>query len=124
MNRKFNIWGREFDLQVMFGNFADNEAKPVQKEALKTFLANLHLIDECKSEVENYCLRKNAKEIGANTIDNIFKYVIPEALYIENTHDNTHCVALVCAYKFDEENGIAVIFKNEAFCQVTTQSVL
>ena len=119
-----NIWGRDFNLEIMFGNDDESNSKPVQREAWQAFLNCPQLIEESKVRVIDYCLKHYASEFSTSKIDNIFKYVIPESIYIKNTRDNSHVVALVCAYKFDEDNGLAVIFKNETFDKVGTQNII
>ncbi len=122
MHKTFNIWGRDFNLEVMFGNLEDKDAKPIQIAAWEEF--NIEIVNSCLKDVEEYCLKHNADEIGTSKIDNIFKYVIPESIYIKNTKDNSHVVALLCAYKFDEDNGMAIIFKNGSLYKIGTQNIV
>ena len=55
-------------------------------------------------------------------IDNIFKYVIPKRIFIPRT--DKKIVAILCDYKFDMENGIAVVFENEKFKEIGVQDII
>ena len=112
------IWGREFDLEVMFEKYSGETILPVQEIALNNFLENLSIIDDSKCFVEQYCLKWNKEDIGSDKIDNIFKYIKPKSLYILRTNDNTRIIAIMCAYKFYSDNKIAIVFKNENFDKV------
>lgn len=125
MNKqKMKIWGRSFELDIVFDCYEDEQVLPVQEEALERFLQNPQLPDEAKKAVEEYCLKRNSEEIGKQVIDNIFKYVMPQSVYIQRTSDNSRVVGLMCAYKFDAEHGIAVVFKNEKFDKTGSQDLI
>ncbi|MDR0906780.1 MAG: hypothetical protein LBN00_11540 [Oscillospiraceae bacterium] len=135
MNKqKLNVWGRDFELEVVFDCYEGESVLPVQKEALENFLAKskiitdekvmVSIISDVKAAVVEYCLKRNAEEIGMSTIDNIFKYVMPKSLYVQRTTDDSRVVGLMCAYKFDVDNGIAVVFKNEQFVNVDSQNAI
>jgi hypothetical protein len=125
MNKQsINIWGRDFDLEVVYDCYDNEQILSVQTEALQRFLENAALLSEVKSEVEKYCLVKNATEIGTEFIENIFKFVMPKSIYVQRTVDNSRVVALMCAYKFDVDNGLAVVFKNERLKEVGTQNIV
>lgn len=57
------------------------------------------------------------------SINNIFKYVAPKYLYVARNNEK-HVVAIMCNYKFDPENGIAVIFENEKFSKIGMQDII
>ena len=116
MNKKINIWGRDFDLKVDFDCYKNETITDVQAQALNNFISNKQLYAN-PSAVFEYCKQHN------NDVDstNIFKYVCPQSLYIKRTSDSSRVVAIMCAYKFDIEHGLAVVFKNEKFMQISTQ---
>lgn len=117
-NKVVNIWGRDFDLEIIFDCYSGEEVLPTQKEALEKFLEAKGIIEDSKTSVEKYCLKWNKEDINSETIDNIFKYVKPKSLFIKRTDDNTRVVAILCAYKFYSDNKIAVVFTNEKFDKV------
>lgn len=119
MNKKINIWGRDFNLNVMFDVYEGEEVLDIQKEALQDFLnASDKILDSC-DEVKEYCLKENQGLIE-DPIENIFRYVMPEYLYIKRD-SRKHVVILLCNYKFDEEHGIALTYENERLTKIGSQ---
>ena len=123
MNKTMTIWGRQYDLPVVFDCFDNEEVLPIQKQALEAFLKAENTIQESKKQLEKYILNDEYAEIEGNSIDNIFKYVIPTDLYIPRTPE-TRTVALLCDYRFDEEHGIAIVFENEQFKEIGEQDIV
>lgn len=126
MNKiKINVWEREFELNVVYDCLDGEDVLPTQNDALIKFLsAAPRLIDDAKQSVEEYCIKHDAEDIGSTPIVNIFKYVIPKSIYIQRTTDGSRIVGLMCAYKFDIDNGIAIVFKNETLERVGTQNII
>ena len=120
MNKTMTIWERQYDLPVVFDCFDNEEVLPIQKQALEAFLKAENTIQESKKQLEKYILNDEYAEIEGNSIDNIFKYVIPTDLYIPRTPE-TRTVALLCDYRFDEEHGLAIVFENEHFKEIGEQ---
>ena len=78
MNKiSLTIWGRSFELPVAFDCYEGEEVLQAQYDALNELCNAQITIEEAKSNVEKYCVELNAKEIGAQRRDNIFKYVMP-----------------------------------------------
>lgn len=121
----FNIWGREFELNVEFNCYKEDESDvtDVQKEAKKRLLDNPSMFNQALEGVKEYCLRNDKDKIGTSTIENIFKYVKPQIIAIANNRDGHRVVALMCAYKFDIDLGIAVVFQDEELREVEDQDV-
>ena len=122
MYKKLLIWNREFDLRVVFDSY-DEEVLPIQEQALEAFLKSENTIQESKQQLEKYILNDEYAEIEGNSIDNIFKYVIPTDIYIPRTSE-TRTVALLCDYRFDEEHGLAIVFENEHFKEIGEQDIV
>ena len=123
MYKKLTIWGREFDLRVVFDCFDDEEVLTIQEQALEAFLKADAAIENSKKQVENYILNDDYAELETDSIDNIFKFVIPTDIYIPRTPE-TRTAALLCNYRFDEEHGIAIVFENERFKEIGTQDIV
>lgn len=117
---KLNIWGREFDLDVIFDCYDDEKVTDFQKNILNEFINNTKPINNTLDSVKEYCLKDENLQ-GTDNIDNIFKYVIPRSIYIERK-ETKGTVVLLCDYKFDPEHGLAVVFENMVFKEVTTES--
>jgi hypothetical protein len=118
-----NIWGRSFELEVKYDCYAGEEVLSKQVEAIDSFVKNEKNIAESLCEVKKYCKKNNSEEIGTNLIDNIFKYVIPDYLYV--VRDMTkYVVAVMCNYKYNIENGIAVVFENDHYTMIGKQDII
>lgn len=114
------IWNRDFDLKVLYDCYAGEAILEEQKKALKKFSADKKLIESSKIIVEKYCLDQDKDEIGADKIDNIFKFVLPETVFVKRD-----CrIALICKYKFDKEHGIAIVYKDGKFDEIGNQDII
>ena len=114
------IWNRDFDLKVLYDCYAGEQILDEQKEALNKFSSDKNTIELSRGFVEKYCLRNNKDEIGADEIDNIFKYVLPESIFVKRD-----CrVAILCKYRFDAEHGIAIVFKDGKFDEIGNQDII
>lgn len=119
-NVNLTVWGREYKLKVVFDCYSGESVTEDQRQALDCFIRASSLIDSSLNVVFEYC-----KKYDSNIqTDNIFRYVIPQALYIQRTKDNSHIVALMGAFKLDLEHGIAVVFKNEAYWKIGSQDTV
>lgn len=114
------IWNRDFDLKVIYDCYAGEQVLDEQKEALKNFSSNKKTIESSKDVVEKYCLSQNKDEIGADEIDNIFKFIQPESIFVKRDCQ----VAILCKYKFDAEHGVAIVFKDGLVAEVGNQDII
>ena len=120
-----DIWGRAFELEIVYDVYQDEEVLKEQVIAYERFIANApHLLEEAECEVKKYCMRVNKEDILENEISNIFKYVKPKALYIKRNSGVDRIVALLCDYRFNPDDGIAIVFKNEAYFAIGTQNII
>lgn len=119
MTKKITVWGRDFDIKVIYDVFSGEEILNEQKESFEAFLSKSSDLLSDSTEVEKYCIKHNKKEIG-ESISNIFKYVIPTAVLIKRDMKKRK-VALLCNYRFDEEHGLALVFENEKLVRIGTQ---
>ena len=124
LNYNLNVWGRDFELPVVFDCYKDETVLPEQELALTQFLAATDLLSSCLDKVKTYCEKQNPAQFEHAHIDNIFKYVIPQQIYVQRTNDKSRIVALMCAYKFFPENGLAIVFKNEMFEAIGSQDIV
>lgn len=119
MNKIVNVWGREFSLKIVFDVYSGEEILENQKEALDKFVRAADCNLETCEEIKKYCLKNDGERIG-DSIQNIFKYVIPESLFIRRDKEKRN-VVLLCKYKFDEEHGIALFYENEKLKNIGSQ---
>lgn len=123
MNNKVNltIWGREFELNIVFQNYPGEEVTPNQEKvvlSLETLDFGLSL-----NPLEEYILKYNSEDIDASEITNIFKYVMPKSILIPRENEK-RVVALMCNYKFDMEHGLVIVFENEKYKTVGPQDII
>lgn len=124
MNKcKMKLWGRDFELEIQYDCYSNEEVNSKQEEALDEFIKADEAVQNSKRILERYVLDNNGMDVGADYIENIFKYVIPKYLYIKR-EDEKHIVAIMCNYKFDMENGIAIVFDNEKAIKVGKQDII
>ena len=120
---KITIWGRDFDMEVKYDCYSGEEVLQTQRDSIEAFLKSEATIDAALDQVKNYCFKNNKADIGGDSIENIFKYVAPKYLYVARNKEK-HVVAIMCNYKFDPENGIAVVFENEKFSKIGMQDII
>lgn len=119
MSKIVNVWGRDFELEIRYEAAEGEDVLPAQTEALNLFLnATDELLSDPDAVIE-YCISNNPNEI-TEPVNNIFKYVIPFAILIKRD-DN---VVLLCDYKFDYENGIAIVFDKKVLKEICSQGQL
>ena len=125
MNKNMEIWGRSHEIEIVFDCYAGEEILEVQKKAYEMFLENAEmLLESALASVENYCQERNHEEIGEDKISNIFKYVKPKTLFIKRTDADIRKVALICLYKFNPDDGLAIVFKNEKLLEIGTENII
>ena len=124
MNKiKMMLWGREFNLDITYDCYSNEKVLKSQETAVQDFSKAEELIDSSLEEVKKYCLSINKEEIGAEVIENIFKYVAPKYLFVPR-EENKQVVAIMCNYKFDSESGIAIVFENGKYKMIGKQEII
>ena len=105
---KIPIWGRSFELSVIYDKCSGEEVLDSQRDAIEDFLEDCPA-DQAKSKVEEYVINHAGAKLPQANIDNIFKYVMPKSIYVLR-NSKLGDVAILCNYKFDMEHGLAIIF--------------
>ena len=122
MNKvKVTIWGREFELDVIFQNYPGEIVDDMQKKTLEDITSTD--FDKSKKEVEQYIRKYFSFELGEDSLDNIFRYVIPKRILIPKS-DESSIFAVMCNFKLDMEHGIAVVFENNEFKAAGAQDII
>ena len=128
MTENLTIWGREFNLQVSY-DYYDEPIPQAMKDALESFIASPSCIEQALPKLNSYCLDNDSEELLSLSrtagVDNIFRYVLPEYLYVlepDESRNAIHRVALMCDYRFDPEEGLALVFENEELADIVPQS--
>ena len=118
MSKTMNIWGRKFEIQIRYEAHNGEEILKSQIDAVNDFLNMSDKLLADPEAVIKYCFANNPNEITM-PVDNIFKFVIPTALYIKRDLENN--IVLLCDYKFDYEHGIALVFSKNKLVEVCSQ---
>ena len=116
------IWDRDFSLDIVYDVYKGESISEKQNEALDVFQKNASALLNDPSEICKYCLKQNKADIPTKEIDNIFKYVIPQKIFICRSEKRK--VALLCAYKFDPEHGLALVYENEKLITIDKQDIV
>ena len=123
MNKyKLSIWGRNFELPLLYECYPDEEVIESQREAFAMFEANSAAVAASLEYVQNYVETDEFARLNGDKIENIFKYVMPKEIFVPHTEKHRN-VAIMCNYKFDIEHGIAVLFENGQFKKVRPQDI-
>lgn len=118
-----NVWGREFDLDVTFEDWDGEGVLDSQWASYGSIIMSWQAIEDALPKLEDYCLELDKDMIGEAHIDNIFRFVIPKSLFISR-EEARQVVALMCDYRFDPDNGIAVVFVNGKLAEIGTQDIV
>lgn len=120
---KINIWGRAFELSIMYECYPGEEILDTQKEAFNLLADSENEIVESLDAVKKYVRETESGQLTDNSIENIFRYVMPKSIFVPHIK-NRRTVAIMCDYKFDIEHGIAVVFETGKFKKVGTQDII
>ena len=124
MNKvNIKIFKREFELPVSYECYDSEEIKDYQKDALESFLKHQEILENIPNDLINYLKKDNPQKFKDKKIDNIFKYIMPDKLYV-GRNSKKRVVTLLCDYKFDLEHGIALMFENEKLVKIATQDII
>ena len=115
------IWGREFELNVVFECYPGEEVLDSQRIAFEQ-ISTTALIDSTLDSVKAYVQNTATSQIET-PIDNIFKYVIPKSVFIPHSKKSSQ-IAIMCDYKFDSEHGIAIVFENGKYKEIGTKDII
>lgn len=115
------IWGRPFNIEILFECYGEENVTRFQEKSLGTFLKN-NDINKSLDKVKGYCLEdENLRDVSS--ISNIFIYVIPQALYVKRDPAKS-IIFLLCDFKYDNEHGIAIVFEKGKYKTVISQAEL
>ena len=126
MNSKaVSIWGREFDLKVSYDHYDDDVIPEEMKHTRDAILSSWSVVDSSLDDLKRYCLERDhdaiCKLYSGEQIDNIFRIVMPDCLFVLSS-EGCRRVALMLDYRFDPEEGVALLFENEELVCLCPQS--
>ena len=122
---EMEIWGRSLTIEIVYDCYAGEEIQDYQKNAYEAFMSKYkELLGAVEADVKHYCKTTNAHDIEESEIRNIFKYVKPKTLYMPRIDNGKRTVALLCAYRFNPDDGIALVFENESLKNIGTGNIV
>lgn len=123
-NIRFNIWGREFDLEIDYDRFEGEDITSTQKDTYKEFIDNSEQIfSDAYAMIKEYC-EKNYSSLVTDNFENIFRYVKPKQLYIKRSVTMKRIAGLLCNFRFDIENGLAIYIEDGKVTKVGPQDII
>lgn len=120
---KITIWGRAFELPVMYECYEGETVLASQREALVLLEDNAAEVAESLEAVKKYVRKTGTGQLADGAIENIFKYVMPKSVFVPHIK-KYRIAAIMCNYKFDMEHGIAVVFENGKFKKIGAQDIV
>ena len=117
------IWGREMDLEIVFDRYDGEVILANQEKALDSLLSNWVVVDGAFEDVKRYCLEKCGDVVDGEHMDNIFRYVKPESLFVPR-RQSKQIVAMMCDFRPDLEHGLAIVFENEKLAKIGPQDIV
>lgn len=115
------LWNRDFKIPFSYSCYQNEEVTEIQKAALSEFCEKESPTDGSLAKLKKY-VADNSDSAITEEIDNIFKYVMPVSLFVPR--EATKKVAIICNFKFDAEQGIAVVFENGKVGQIGPQDII
>ena len=117
---KVQIWDRVFELTVAYQNYPGEDVTEHQQKALATISTADY--NTAKIEIEKYIQKYYSDELGEDSLDNIFRFVIPKSILLPRSE---RCIfAVMCNFKLDMEHGIALVYENGVFKAVGPQDII
>ena len=122
--QKVKIWGREFEIDVIFRCYKGQEIDDIQLAAYQDFIDHWdEYMEAAYKAFEEYCAEEYSEEIGEK-FDNIFRYLIPRLLYIQKAWDDSRMVGFECYFKLDLENNLAAKFVNGQIVEIGGEQII
>lgn len=120
---KLTIWDRAFSLPIEYECYKDEKVTKEQKAAVKNFAKHKDWIDASKSKVEKFCREQVQEDEDNQKKDNIFSYIKPDYLFVKRD-DECPRVALMCKYRYEPENGLAIVYSSDGKTKVGIQDII
>lgn len=123
--RSYKIWNRECKVKLIFDCYEGEEIDDIQKNAAIDFEKNIQKYTENGlTKLKTYILENYQDAINEDSIFNIFKYVVPKTVYVSKDPAMRKVIGLLCHFRFDEENGIAVKYVDGKITDIGGQQIV
>ena len=64
------------------------------------------------------------EDVPKEGFDNIFRYLVPDVIYIKRDKQSRGVVGFICKFKYDMENGLADKFVDDAVVDVGANQIV
>ncbi|MBQ6980315.1 MAG: hypothetical protein IJQ07_06690 [Clostridia bacterium] len=123
-NLEIEIFGRKFNLDIIYDCFDNEKITEIQRDTFLNFISQKNiLLEKAQQKLKEYLSINYKAQIG-NDVDNIFRYIKPQYVYIKRSVTQERVIALLCSFKFDLEHGLAIIIKNEKEFLIGAQDII
>ncbi len=124
-DREYSIWGRNCMVDLIFDCYKGEEIEKYQEKAIEDFELNLQRYSKnALTEIKNYISKNYKDELGGDNLENIFKYVVPRTVFVKKNSSKKMIVGLICHFKFDDENNLAVKFVDGKISDIGGEQVV
>lgn len=124
-DRVYKIWGRDCSVKLIFDCYEGEEIDSIQEEAIADFEKNiLEYTQNGLDALKKYLVQNYKKEIEDKLVPNIFKYVVPKAIYVSKDPSKKKVIGLLCYFKFNDEDGIAIKYIDDKVCDIGGEQIV
>lgn len=124
-DRKYKIWGRDCMVKLIFDCYEGEEIDCIQEEAIADFEKNIMAYTQNGLDaLKKYLVQNHKKEIEDESLPNIFKYVVPKTVYVSKDPSKKKVIGLLCHFKFDDEDGIAIKYVDGKVCDIGGEQIV
>ena len=120
----YNFLNRDMVLKINFDVFDNEEVSLLQKKAYKEFMDNIkEIFIKSYHALKDYCSKNYNIELDDT---NFYKFIMPKQIYIKReSKDKEYCkLAILCNFKEDIENGLAIVWANNKIEEIGMQDII
>ncbi|MGN0297760.1 MAG: hypothetical protein ACI4C1_01005 [Lachnospiraceae bacterium] len=121
---KLNVWGREFNIDLIFQNYSGQAPDELQWKTYQNFMKQFDMhMEEAYQAFEGYCAERYPEEIGSK-FQNIFKYIIPRLIFIEEEFNGICSIGFDCYFRLNLEDNLVAKFENDILVEVGDEHII
>lgn len=120
----YNFLNRVISLKISFDVFDNEEISLLQNKAYNQFMDNIQeIFIKSYDGLKDYCNKNYNIEIDET---NFYKFIMPKQIYIKReSKDKEYCkFAILCNFKEDIENGLAIVWVNNEIEEIGMQDII
>lgn len=119
---RLSLWGRVFDLSVEYECYDGDVITEDQIKAVKNLSEHPEWIEKAKKMVEDYCREDVVSDQENKDKENIFSYIRPIDILVKS--GKYVRAGIICDYRYNEEDGIAIAFYLDGRIKVGEQGIM